>query len=122
MIKEKVMKYKPKAIYLPNLAAWIDWQHEEYNELPFGAKAGWQKQKFGKEPELAGADVFVGPAWSTPCSSQKQRWELYGKWVEEQKQSTTEERQTSPLAIPAASRKRKASEYSTSNRPRRRRV
>jgi hypothetical protein len=120
MIKDKVMKYKPKAIYLPNLVAWTAWQYEEHNGLPFGTKAGWQKKKFGENTEFVGADVFVGPAWSTPGSSQKQRWQLFGDWVAEQQQSRTEETQTNPLAILTASRKRQAPECSTSSRPKRR--
>jgi hypothetical protein len=120
MIREKVRKYEPKAIYLPNLVAWIAWQHEEYNATPFGTKAGWQKKKFGEDTGFAGADVFVGPAWGTSSSHQKPRWQLFGDWVAEEEHRRTEETQTSPPAIPTASRKRQAPEHSTSRCSKRR--
>jgi hypothetical protein len=90
------------------------------SEVPFGTKNGWQHKRFGEDAEFAGADVFVGPAWSTPKTHQKEFWKLFGDLVARQPQSRTEKTQASPPAILTASRKRQALGYSTSPYPKRR--
>jgi hypothetical protein len=120
MIEDIVMRHKPKAIYLPNSVAWKAWQHVESDATHFGPEAGWQLKKFGDDATFAGADVFVGPAWSTSRDDQKPHWQNFGGRVAQQQQGRTEETRTSPTAIIMASRKRQTPDDSTSRRLRRR--
>jgi hypothetical protein len=82
-IEETVKEHRPKAIYLPNLNAWNQWQRDENNVMSCSRNHGWLENKSGKSVQFEGSKVFVGPAWSVKIDDQMHHWELIKKWIEE---------------------------------------